>query len=429
MSKKISIIGFGYIGKVLSAFFIEKKYEIIAIETSNKIIDEYKKKIIQIEENEVSDILKNKLSKIQLSDPKKNFRLSSQIFITVGTPLINNKPSMSYILDAADYICKNSPKNAFVTLKSTVIPGTTDKLSKYLIKKNRPDINLIFSPERLAEGTAFKDFKKNPLIISSNNKNKLNKIRNFWKNKKIKTILFNDYKSAEICKLASNMWIDLNIALGNEIGIYCNAYNLDSKKIIDATNTLKKGKSNINILSPSIGVGGYCLTKDPLFLKDDAAKHNVKLYLPEISRKINNDITIKCVSRIFKEYKKLKINKKPKVLLFGLSFKNNTGDCRNTPVLRIINYLQNSKLNFDAYDPLVSDEDFYNLTNKNERVKFSELDLKSYDIYIFSCGHDEFRKINFLKFTQKKILFDGRRLFDDHDVITFKKKNINYLTI
>ena len=73
MSKKISIIGFGYIGKVLSAFFIEKKYEIIAIETSNKIIDEYKKKIIQIEENEVSDILKNKLSKIQLSQLYKSF--------------------------------------------------------------------------------------------------------------------------------------------------------------------------------------------------------------------------------------------------------------------------------------------------------------------------------------------------------------------
>jgi UDP-N-acetyl-D-mannosaminuronate dehydrogenase len=110
------------------------------------------------------------------------------------------------------------------------------------------------------------------------------------------------------------------------------------------------------------------------------------------------------------------------VFLFVLSYKNNRGDCRNTPVLRIINYLQNSKLSFEAYDPLVSDEDFYNLTNKNKRVKFSELDLKSYDIYIFSCGHDEFKKINFLKFTQKKILFDGRRLFDDHDVITFKKK-------
>ncbi len=429
MKNVISIIGFGYIGKVLSSFFLDKGYKILAVEVNKKTIQDFNKSVIDIEEPEVKEILNNNTDKIKLQEPIKKIELSKEIFVTVGTPLISNKPSMKFILDAANYICKYAPYNSNVILKSTVVPGTTDKLSNYFKKKLRKDINLVFSPERLAEGTALKDLRMNPIILSGPNKKKLNEIKNFWKKINVPTILFKEYKSAEICKLASNMWIDLNIALGNEIGLYCDTYKLDSKEIINAANTLKKGSSKINILSPSIGVGGYCLTKDPYFLKNDANKQGVYLKLPSVSRSINDNVTKKCMDIIFKNFSNHKTKETPRIMIFGLAFKNNTGDCRNTPIKKITNFCQRKKIFFDAYDPLVSDEDFNKITFNKNRKKLSQIKMDYYDIFIFGCAHKEFKRIKFKNFKNTKILFDGRRLFTKTQIRKLEKKNIIYSTI
>lgn len=425
MNNSISIIGFGYIGKVLSSLFLDADYSILAIEVNEKIIKNFQSSEVEIEEDGVKTIIKKNFENIKLHSPKDLIKLTQEIFITVGTPLISNRPSMKYIIDAADYICKFAPTNSTVTLKSTVVPGTTDKLLDYFNKKQRKDIKLIFSPERLAEGTALKDLKSNPIIISAKNKKVLKKAKNFWENLNVKTIEFENYKSAEICKLASNMWIDLNIALGNEIGLYCETYKLDSKMIINAANTLNKGSSRINILSPSIGVGGYCLTKDPYFLKNDAKKQGVTLKLPNLSRSINDRVTNECLKIIFRNLKK----KKPKIIILGLAFKNNTGDCRNTPIQKIINFCKNKKLYYEAYDPLISDADFKKITKINKRKSIDKINFDSFDIIIFGCAHKEFKKIKFKKFRESKILFDGRRLYNNRDIKNLEKKKIKYLTI
>ena len=429
MSEKITIIGFGYIGKVLSSFFIQKGYEIIAIETDKQIINKYRDKEIEIEEKDIKSILNKNLKKIELFEPQKSGNISKNIFITVGTPLVKNKPSMKYITEVARFLSLRAPRNSIITLKSTIIPGTSEKLLSYFIKKNRSDLKLIYSPERLAEGTALRDLKKNPLIISSFNRKTLYFAEKFWKKNSIKTILFNDFKSAEICKLASNMWIDLNIALGNEIGLYCNTYGLDSKKIINATNTLKKGMSYINILSPSIGVGGYCLTKDPYFLKDDAKKNKLNLRLPSISRSINDQITLDCLNIIFKKARKvIKLKKDLRVIVFGLSFKNNTGDCRNTPVEKVISYLDKKNIDFDVFDPLVSEKDYWKLTSRNN-LNLNNLDLKKYNLAIYACGHNVFKSVDIKKMKNLKLIFDGRQFFNKNQIKFFKDRNIIYSTI
>jgi dTDP-alpha-D-glucose dehydrogenase len=428
-SKTISIIGFGYIGKVLASFFLEKKFNILAIEKNQKIIENYTiNKKIDIEEKDVQQILNKNIEKITLKQSKEKFSLSKFIFITVGTPLVDNKPSMKMIFETLNIIKIKAPKNSILILKSTVIPGTTNKILKYLKDKNRADITLIYSPERLAEGSALKDLKNNPIILASNKVSKLNSIKKLFKKLKVKSILVSNYQTAEVIKLADNAWIDLNIALGNEIAKYCNKLKINSLEVIKNANTLAKGSSFVNILNPSIGVGGYCLPKDPLFLEQHAKKLNLNLKLPKLGRVINDNITNYSLEIILSFIRKLKISN-PKIIIFGVSFKNNTGDCRNTPIKRLARLIKKNKINFEACDPLVSQKDFKQVTNLNHNLKLSKIDMQSYNVYIFGCSHDEFKKIYFPKTFKKKIIFDGRNLFKDRSIKDLKKKGYNYICL
>ena len=177
----ISIIGFGYIGKVLGSFFLQKGFNILAIEKNKRIIENFKiSKKIEIEEKDVQQILSKNIFKITLKKYNEKYNLSKKIFITVGTPLIRNKPSMKMIFETLKIIKVKAPKNSILILKSTVVPGTTNKILKYLKDKKRTDITLVYSPERLAEGTALKDLKNNPIIISSNKVSKLDSIKKFF---------------------------------------------------------------------------------------------------------------------------------------------------------------------------------------------------------------------------------------------------------
>ncbi len=428
-NSQISIIGFGYIGKVLSAFFLEKKLNILAIEKNTKTIHNYEtNRKIEIEEKDVQKILSKNINKIILKKSNEEFKLSEIIFITVGTPLIGGKPSMKMIFETLNIVKIKAPKNSNVILKSTVIPGTTNKILKFLKQNKRDDINLIYSPERLAEGSALKDLKQNPIILSSSKVSKLNKIKNFFQKLKVKSILVSNYQTAEVIKLADNAWIDLNIALGNEIAKYCNKLNINSLEVIKNANTLTKGSSFVNILNPSIGVGGYCLPKDPLFLEEHARSLNLNLKLPRLGRKINNNITNYSLEIILSLIKSLKI-KKPKIIIFGVSFKNNTGDCRNTPIKRLIKLIKKRKLNFEACDPLVNKIDYKEVTSLNHNPKLEEINVKKYNVYIFGCSHNEFKRIYFPKTFQRKIIFDGRNLFEGKSVIDIKRKGYNYISL
>ena len=114
--------------------------------------------------------------------------------------------------------------------------------------------------------------------------------------------------------------------------------------------------------------------------------------------------------------------------LFGLSFKNNTGDCRNTPAEKVISYLNKKKIDYDAFDPLVTDKDYWKLTRRNN-ISFNNLDLKKYNLAIYACGHDVFKSVDIKKMKKLKCIFDGRRLFDKNQIKFLKDKNITYSTI
>ena len=137
------------------------------------------------------------------------------------------------------------------------------------MSKNKKNIDVVFSPERLAEGNAINELLTLPIIIGGLTDESAERASEFWKNTiNVETIIVNSAETSEFVKLANNAWIDLNIALAHDLARLSDTleHDIDIIEVISAANSLKKGNSNVNILAPSNGVGGYCLTKDPWFL-------------------------------------------------------------------------------------------------------------------------------------------------------------------
>ena len=231
-------------------------------------------------------------------------------------------------------------------------------------------------------------------------------------------------------KLADNLWIDLNIALGNELALLSDKIGVDALEVINAANTLPKVNHNVNILMPSMGVGGYCLTKDPWFVHSMGKKFNLELKTPVASRKVNDYMPVYTFNLIEDSIKQQnKDLKNSKVAILGIAFKNNTGDCRFTPTKYTIDLLEKSKCSLSIYDPLVNERDAKTVTNII-LTKTIEEAVKSADCMAFFTGHSEFK--NFSLRTLKALtsdkcsLIDGRNMFSKDEIKQIKELGFIY---
>ena len=180
-----------------------------------------------------------------------------------------------------------------VMIKSTVPPGTT-RLMHDEIFAPKAHVHMAFSPERLAEGQAIRDLASIPILVGGLDAEAGEACAAFWR-KAIPTIevmTLSSPEAAEMVKLADNLWIDLNIALANELAKLADAlpFPIDVMEVIGGANSLKKGQHYVNILYPANGVGGYCLTKDPWFVDAIGRRAGVELKIPRASREVNDSM-------------------------------------------------------------------------------------------------------------------------------------------
>ncbi len=432
---KIAVIGVGYIGTIISQVISSNGFEVIGVDSSKKNIDKLSKGKCDIQEPGLEKLLKKNKSKIKYYSDYSYAKDCDVFLVTVGTPLTKNlKANLSEVKNVAKCLAPILKDKAIVCLKSTVLPGTTEEFCKIISnnfkKKIGKNFYLAFSPERLAEGNAINEFKNLPIVVGSDDKESIIKVCNFWKKVlNVKTLKINTYKGAELTKLANNLWIDQNIALANNLAMICSQYEIDVNQVITAANSLPKGKSFVNILNSSIGVGGHCLTKDPLFVANllDDLGYSGKMIRE--ARKINNLMPRVYINKIYSFIKSNKLNVK-KISMIGLSFKSDTNDLRYSPMIDIFKILFR-KFDIMTYDPIVSSDDFSNAVGK----KINHFSLKNCliksEIIIFGCAHKNISKIQIEQFLSmnknKLVLFvDGRHAYRN----TIKlKKNISYMAI
>lgn len=434
---KTAVVGFGYIGSVIAASIAVSGAEVVCVEKNKEIINKIKSGESHIVEEGFNELLKKAIGsgRFQISDDWSSVGTCEVVIVCVGTPLgENGAPDLSALNAAFKTLEEYLVPRQLIIIKSTVGPGTTREFFNKL-KPKFPGLMMAFCPERLAEGVALKDFETLPIIVGGVDEASANACFAFWeKVHKTDLIKVNSSEEAELAKLADNLWIDVNIALANELACLSDRLDcgIDVLSVIAAANTLKKGTGNVNILLPSAGVGGSCLTKDPVFLETLARQNSIDFKSSKFSRSVNDGMPAYSASLIATHFQAQasKLDK-IKILVLGAAFKSNTGDLRMTPVTYFIEALKCEgfrDINLNDYLAQKSEIEGINC----QILEDYEGVLKDVDCLCFMAGHDNYKKSlteYFSKLKQGALVFDGRMYFPHNQIRVARELGHNFIGI
>ena len=424
----VGIVGFGYIGSVLAAELAQRSCKILAYEANEEMRSKLEIGEIEISEPGLSELLQPHIKNKNISFCEDISELDNAevILICVGTPLIDGLADLSNLTNVFESLSQALTTEKLIMVKSTVPPGTTNRLS-CIINKSKLNHQIAFSPERLAEGQALEDLRKLPIITGGVNEKSTNSSTKFWELLGFKVISVSNSKSAELIKLADNAWIDLNIAFSHELAQICDAIGTDVLEVIEAANTLEKGSSFVNILKPSVGVGGYCLTKDPIFLHKYADNLGIHLQLSKVGRSINDESPKYLLNNLMLNCPDLS---KKKILILGIAFKNDSGDTRFSPGVTFVNELINQEIYFNWFDPLVSINGFHQKLNSK---RINNLQDQTWDIIINLAAHTGSTRLDLneiMNYLNKGGIFvDGRRFLSKSEIQMLRGFGFEYIGV
>jgi len=395
--KVVCIVGLGYVGLPLAEAF-SKHARVIGFDVDEKKVDKLNKEYSNLE---------------LTSDPSK-IKLADIVIIAVPTPITKSKePDLSFVKSASEIVGQNLKRDAIVVLESTVYPGVTEDIVGSILEKESGlklgrDFKIGYSPERVNPGDKTHATDKITKIVSGMDEKSANELAELYG--KITTIYkTKDIRTAEAAKVIENVQRDLNIALMNELSIIFHRMGLDTKAVLDAAST----KWNFYRYEPGL-VGGHCIPVDPYYLVYKAKEVG---YHPQVilaGRSVNDYMSKHVVELTIGALNETgTIINGSKVLIMGLTFKENVSDIRETPVKEIIKELKKFKCEMYGYDPLLSKEEIHRfginpLNNLHlHNVKF--------DCVIITVVHDVFKKIGLDELKEimgeKPILIDVRGMF------------------
>ena len=417
---KIGIVGLGYVGLPL-ALSLSKKFKTIGYDINKLRISDLKKGQDLTDEVKKEEIKSNVDLSLthKISDLKKcNF-----FIITVPTPVDTfNNPDLSPLVNASEEVGKFClKKNDVVVYESTVFPGATEEicapiLEKFSKLKLNKDFMVGYSPERINPGDKDRKLENIIKIVSGSNKKALSIIDNVYSSIiEAGTYRVDLIKEAEAAKVIENTQRDINIALFNELAILFRKMNLNSKNIFDAASS----KWNFLRFYPGL-VGGHCIGVDPYYLTHKAKEYNFHPSLILAGRKINdfmpNHIYSEVLSLLIK--KNIAVNKDSKILIFGLTFKENCPDYRNSKVFDIVNLFKSLGVKIDIYDPVIKENSIFHDLKKYNLIKKPK--EKNYDALIICVNHDFFKNMGFAfikRFMKKKsVIYDVKRCFESNEI-------------
>jgi len=415
--KSTTVVGLGHVGLPLLVSLSKKNFKINGFDIDKKKIKDLNRGEINFLEENLTNNLKNELKKKKINFFHKISEINSQIIIVcLGHELYKKKINDKKLYTLTKSLSKIIKANDIIILRGTVKVGYTRNifvktLEKFSNLKCGKDFFVGYMPERLLEGNALNEIEEIPQIISGYSKNCLEKINKYSVRQFNKTISASSIEEAEIIKLASNSYRDLNFAFSNEISRLADNNNLLGSELIKKANF---GYKRNHIAKPSIGVGGSCLPKDPLIFSSSTNKNKGYIF-SKLSRYSNNNSIKRAVNKIqrFKN-KFFKNNYKLKILILGIAFKGTpeTIDVRNSPGLEIYNML---KVKNQVY---MHDVNASYIKKQNKNLKITkDFRLNKYDLILVINDHSEYKKLIYRKIAKnnsdsKKMIFDPWRLVD-----------------
>ena len=429
---KLCMIGTGYVGLVSGVCFADLGNDVICVDKDNNKINNLKKGIIPIYEPGLEElVLKNyKNKRLNFSSNlKESIKKSDIVFVCVGTPTRRNSNSadLSQVYSVAKEISKSINKFKIIINKSTVPVTTGDEVEKIIAKKvSRKYFSVVSNPEFLREGEAIRDFiYPDRVVIGSNDEKSKKILKNLYSPliSKGAKFLSTNRRAAELIKYASNAFLATKITFINEIANLCEKTGIDVEDISIGIGLDKRIGSRFLRAGPAYG--GSCFPKDTKAIVSTADKFKTNLSVIKSvikSNEIRSDILQKRVNLILKNKVKNK-----KISFLGVTFKANTDDMRDSSSLKLIPYLSRRGAQIKYYDPTGFKKEFSKLKN----VKFSlsiQDSIKGSDLIIIHTEWNDFKSINFRKFSKNKnlIIYDMRNIFSPDKI---KKMGFKYFGI
>lgn len=409
MNKEIAIIGLGYVGLPLAIEF-GKKFKTTGFDIDNKRIEELKNGIDKT--NEVSKIQFDDARLISFSSNIEDIEKANIYIITVPTPIDKfNTPDLRPLLIASSMVGKLLKKNDIVIYESTVYPGCTEEDCVPVLEKEsglnyNKDFFCGYSPERINPGDKINTLVKIKKVTSGSNEEVANIIDQLYK----EIIVAGTHKAptikvAEASKAIENAQRDLNIAFVNELAMLFDKIGIDTKDVLDAAST----KWNFLNYKPGL-VGGHCIGVDPYYLSSKASSVGFHSNVILAGRRVNDGMGSFIANKILNLIvSKSLLNSETKILILGVTFKENCSDIRNTKVLDIYKELVKYNLNVKIHDPIAD----YNEVKTELNINL-ENNLERYDCIILAVAHDIFLKSNLtdLKKSENSIIFDVKSVLD-----------------
>tara|TARA_Y100001970_G_scaffold294294_1_gene449962 strand:+ start:34463 stop:35734 length:1272 start_codon:yes stop_codon:yes gene_type:complete len=416
----ICVFGLGYVGLPLAIEF-GKKYSTFGYDINKKRIENLK-----LGNDLNNDISLNKFhvnKKLSFTNNLNNIKNCNYYIICVPTPVDSkNKPDMSGVINASKVIAKLLKKNDIVIYESTVFPGATDDicipiLEKYSRLKINDEFYCGYSPERINPGDKTHTLTRIRKIVSGSNTYALNKINRLYESIiKVGTYKVPSIKIAESAKIIENTQRDLNISLMNEFAMFLNKMNINTFEVLKAAGT----KWNFLNFKPGL-VGGHCIGVDPYYLTYKAKKIGIDPKVILSGRHTNDNMYKFIFSNIKKIILDKKLNiKKTKILLLGLTFKENVSDTRNSQVVKLVKLFLKNLIKVDIYDPYIKKTN----DEKIRKLLIKKNDIKKYDVLIHAVKHNKFKHLyKFQKYnkflTKKGFVYDIHNLFQKNRKVYF----------
>ena len=429
---KLCMIGTGYVGVVSGVCFADLGNDVVCVDKDNNKINNLKKGIIPIYEPGLEElVLKNyKNKRLNFStNLKESVKKSDIVFICVGTPTKKNSNSadLSQVYAAAKEISKSIKKFKIIINKSTVPVTTGDEIEKIISKKvNKKFFSVVSNPEFLREGEAIRDFIYPDRVVIGSNDSKSQRILKSLYSPLISKgakFLSTKRRAAELIKYASNAFLATKITFINEISNLCEKTGIDIEDISIGIGLDKRIGSRFLRAGPAYG--GSCFPKDTKALVSTADKFKTNLSVVKSVIRSNNlrsNLLSNRVSLILNNKIKNKV-----VSFLGVTFKANTDDMRDSSSLKLIPFLSKKGAKIKYYDPTGSKKEFKKLKN----VEFSnsiQESIKGSDIVIIHTEWNDFKSINFKKFSKNKklIIYDMRNIYSPNKI---KKLGFKYFGI
>lgn len=408
-TEKLALVGLGYVGMPIAVEFA-KHINVIGFDLNAKKIEQYKNGFDPT--NEVgAEGIKN--TSVEFTSDETKLAEAKFIVVAVPTPVKeDNSPDLGPVEGASEIIGRNITPGTIVVYESTVYPGVTEDICVPIIEKVSGlkcgvDFKIGYSPERINPGDRVHTLTNIQKVVSGMDEESAREIKKVYDIViKAGTFPVSTIKTAEAVKVIENSQRDINIAFMNEIAMICDKMGIDTIEVLDGMNT----KWNALGFKPGL-VGGHCIGVDPYYLTNAAEKLGYHSQIILNGRKVNDSMGAYVADAAIKQMIEAGMApKKAKVVILGITFKENCPDTRNSKVSDIIERLKE----FDI-DPVVTDSWAEPAVAKHEYgvdlVPFEE--IKDADCVIVAVGHDEYRSMSMMKL---KALFKAD-LPDDEKVL------------